>query len=363
MWWLIYIYVFAVSAAVAAVLTLAARAVSVKLRIYDHPGERKLQDKPVPMLGGAAMLATYVIVPGVSLLLLRVFNGAPFAREWAQDQIVAFLGSAVYVKLFGLLGGAVIIFIVGLVDDVRHLGPGLKLVGQIVAGLVLVLSGIRLELFIPSVVVGGALTIFWIVLMTNSMNLLDNMDGLAAGVTGIAALMFFLAVAPLGQTFTSVMFLMVAGTMMGFLFHNFNPATIFMGDAGSMLCGYMLASLAVVGTFYDTGSSPTRVAVVVPLLALGVPLFDTLSVVFIRLRSGESIVRGDKRHFSHRLVAFGMTQKQAVVFIYLVAVVVGLGATRLSTLGIAGVVTVIAQAVGVFAIVALLMANNRQRHL
>jgi UDP-GlcNAc:undecaprenyl-phosphate GlcNAc-1-phosphate transferase len=232
-----------------------------------------------------------------------------------------------------------------------------------VAGLVLVLSGIRLELFIPNAVVGGALTIFWIVLMTNSMNLLDNMDGLAAGITGIAAAMFFLAVAPLGQTFTGVMFLMVAGTMVGFLFHNFNPATIFMGDAGSMLCGYMLASLAVVGTFYDAGSSPTRVAVVVPLLALGVPLFDTLSVIYIRVRSGESIVRGDKRHFSHRLVASGMTQRQAVVFIYLVAVVVGLGATLLSTIGIAGVVTVIAQAVGVFAIVALLMANNKRRHL
>lgn len=363
MWLLTYTCVFVVSTLVSTVLTLVARAVSVKLRIYDHPGERKLQDKPMPMLGGAAMLATYILVTGVSLLVLHVFDGSPVAHAWAREQIVAFLGSAVYAKLLGLLAGAVIIFVVGLVDDVRHLGPALKLLGQVVAGLVLVLSGIRLELFIPSAIVGGVLTVFWIVLMTNSMNLLDNMDGLAAGITGIAALMFFLAVAPLGQTFTSVMFLMVAGTMAGFLFHNFNPATIFMGDAGSMLCGYMLASLAVVGTFYDAGSSPTRVAVVVPLLALGVPLFDTLSVIWIRMRSGESIVRGDKRHFSHRLVAFGMTQRQAVVFIYLVSVVVGLGATRLSTLGIAGVATVIAQAVGVFAIVALLMANNNRRRM
>jgi UDP-GlcNAc:undecaprenyl-phosphate GlcNAc-1-phosphate transferase len=250
-----------------------------------------------------------------------------------------------------------VIFLVGLVDDVRHLNPGVKLFGQIVAGLVLVLSGIRLELFIPNALIGGILTIFWIVLMTNSMNLLDNMDGLAAGVAAIAAGIFFLSVAPIGQTFTSVMFLMVAGTMVGFLFYNFKPATIFMGDAGSMLCGYMLASLAVLGTFY-TPSSPTRVAVVTPVLALGVPLFDTLGVIYIRMKNRESIIRGDKRHFSHRLVDAGMSQKEAVIFIYLVAAVVGLGATLLSGLRTTGVATVIVQAVGLFAIVSLLMANS-----
>ena len=362
MWWLVYIYTFVIAAVVSAVLTPVARAVSVKLKVYDYPGERKLQDKPIPLLGGAAMLATFIVVTGVSLLVLRVFKDASFAREWVRDEILAFLGSAVYVKLLGLFGGAVIVFILGLVDDVRHLSPGLKLLGQIAAGLVLVVSGIRLELFIPSAILGGVLTVFWIVLMTNSMNLLDNMDGLAAGITGIASVIFFLAVAPLGQTFTSVMFLMVAGTMSGFLFYNFSPAVLFMGDAGSMLCGYMLASLAVLGTFYDAGYSPTRVAVVIPLLALGVPLFDTLSVIYIRLKNGESIIRGDKRHFSHRLVQFGMTERQAVVFIYLVAVVVGLGATLLSTLGVVGVVMVMIQAIGVFAIVGLLMASSRRRY-
>jgi len=362
MWWLVYICTFVISMVVSAVLTPVARAASVKLRVYDYPGERKLQDKPMPLLGGAAMLATFIVVTSVSLLVLRVSKGASFAPGWVREEILAFLGSAVYMKLLGLFGGAVIVFILGLVDDVRHLSPGLKLFGQIAAGLVLVLSGIRLELFIPNAVLGGILTVFWIVLMTNSMNLLDNMDGLAAGVTGIAAMVFFLAVAPLGQTFTSVMFLMVAGTMAGFLFYNFSPAVIYMGDAGSMLCGYMLASLAVLGTFYEPGSSPTRIAVIIPLLALGVPLFDTLSVIYIRMKNGESIIRGDKRHFSHRLVQFGMTERQAVVFIYLVAVVVGLGATLLSTLGVVGVVIVIAQAVGVFAIVGLLMASSRRRH-
>jgi UDP-GlcNAc:undecaprenyl-phosphate GlcNAc-1-phosphate transferase len=198
--------------------------------------------------------------------------------------------------------------------------------------------------------------------MTNSMNLLDNMDGLAAGVAAIAAFIFFLAVRPLGQTFTSVMHLMVAGTTVGFLFYNFKPATIFMGDAGSMLIGYMLASLAVMSTFY-TVFSPTRVAVLIPLFALAIPLFDTLSVIYIRVKNKESIIRGDKRHFSHRLVESGMTQKQAVLFIYFVAAVVGLGATLLWSLRLAGVLAVIAQAVGIFAIVVLLMANNRKPHV
>jgi UDP-GlcNAc:undecaprenyl-phosphate GlcNAc-1-phosphate transferase len=362
MWSLIYIYVFAVSLILSAILTAVARAVSHKLKIYDYPGERKLQDKPMPVLGGAAMLATFILITGANLLVLRAFKGAPLVPEWAQEQILAFLGSAVYGKLIGLFIGALVIFLVGLVDDLRHLSPGVKLFGQIVAGLILVLSGIRLELFIPNVVLGSILTIFWIVLMTNSVNFLDNMDGLAAGVTAIAAIAFFLAVAPLGQTFTSVMFLVVAGTMVGFLFYNFNPATIFMGDAGSMLCGYMLASLAVLGTFY-TASSPTRVAVLIPVLALGVPLFDTVGVIYIRVKNGESIIRGDKRHFSHRLVDSGMTQKEAVVFIYLVAAVVGLGATLLSSLGTTGVITVIAQAVGVFAIVSLLMANSKRQRV
>jgi UDP-GlcNAc:undecaprenyl-phosphate GlcNAc-1-phosphate transferase len=360
MWSLVYVYVFALSVILSAVLTVVARAVSHKLRIYDHPGERKLQNKPMPVLGGAAMFATFIVVTGLNLLLLRAVKGTSLVPEWAQEQILGFLGGAVYRKLIGLFVGALVIFLVGLVDDLRHLSPGIKLFGQIVAGLVLVLSGIRLELFIPNAVLGGILTIFWVVLMTNAVNLLDNMDGLAAGVTAIAAAIFFLAVAPLGQTFTSVIFLMVAGTMVGFLFYNFKPATIFMGDAGSMLCGYVLASLAVLGTFY-TASSPTRVAVVTPVLALGVPIFDTLAVIYIRVRNGESIVRGDKRHFSHRLVDAGMTQKEAVVFIYLVAAVVGLGATLLSGLGTTGVIAVIAQALGVFAIVSLLMANNKRQ--
>jgi UDP-GlcNAc:undecaprenyl-phosphate GlcNAc-1-phosphate transferase len=360
MWSLVYVYVFALSLILSAILTAVARAVSHRLKIYDHPGERKLQEKPMPVLGGSAMFATFILVAGLNLLLLRAVKGTAVAPEWAQEQILGFLGGAVYRKLIGLFVGALVIFLVGLVDDVRHLSPGVKLFGQIVAGLVLVLSGIRLELFIANPVLGGILTIFWIVLMTNAVNLLDNMDGLAAGVAAIAAAIFFLAVAPLGQTFTSVMFLMVTGTMVGFLFYNFKPATIFMGDSGSMLCGYMLASLAVLGTFY-TASSPTRVAVVTPVLALAVPIFDTLAVIYIRVKNGESIVRGDKRHFSHRLVEAGMTQREAVVFIYLVAAVVGLGATLLSGLGTTGVTTVIAQALGVFAIVSLLMANNKRQ--
>jgi len=354
--------VFVMSLVVSAVLTPVARTVSVKLKILDHPGERKLQDKPMPLLGGAAMLATFIIVTGVNLLLLAILKGANLAPEWAQKQVLGFLGGSVYMKLLGLFAGAVVIFLVGLVDDIRHLDPGAKLFGQIVAGLVLVLSGIRLELFIPNPVAGGVLTILWIVLMTNSMNLLDNMDGLAAGVAAIAAFIFFLAVRPLGQTFTSVMHLMVAGTTVGFLFYNFKPATIFMGDAGSMLIGYMLASLAVMSTFY-TVFSPTRVAVLIPLFALAIPLFDTLSVIYIRVKNKESIIRGDKRHFSHRLVESGMTQKQAVLFIYFVAAVVGLGATLLWSLRLAGVLAVIAQAVGIFAIVVLLMANNRKPHV
>jgi len=144
----------------------------------------------------------------------------------------------------------------------------------------------------------------------------------------------------------------------GFWYHNMRPARIFMGDAGAMFCGYILATVAVLGTFY-TKTTPSRVAVAAPLVALSVPIFDIVSVVYIRWRSGQSITKGDKRHFSHRLVELGMSPNQAVEFILLVAAVVGLGAALLPTVGRTGTAVVLAQTLGLFLLIVLLMNAGR----
>jgi len=251
------------------------------------------------------------------------------------------------------------------VDDLKALSPEIKLVGQIAAAGALVLSGMRVELFVLSNAwVSGFVTIVWVVMLTNSLNFLDNMDGLCGGVSVIAALSFFLAVQPHEQLLVRIILVVFAGAVAGFLYHNLSPARIFMGDAGAMFCGYILATVAIMGTFH-VAETPSRIAVAAPLLALSVPLFDTASVIYIRWQRGESIMKGDKRHFSHRLVDLGMSPRQAVEFIYLVAAVTGLGAALLSQVGRAGTLIIIGQTVGVFLLIVLLMnagiRNGRAR--
>jgi len=359
MWYLVYCYIFALSLGVSIILTSLARAAAHRLDIMDHPAAHKAHELPTPLLGGVAIFFTFIGVLVFNLLLLALLPNKFPAAEWITANVFTFLTKGVRWQVVGLLAGGGLIFLLGLLDDIRPLNPYAKLAGQVGAALVTVLSGTRLELFLENAWLTGAVTVLWIVLITNSFNLLDNMDGLCAGIATICALIFFLSVVPLGQTFTAVVLLTFAGATAGFLYHNFSPASIFMGDAGSMFCGYVLSTLSVVSTFY-TQDSPTKGAVIVPILVLGVPLFDTLSVICIRMKNRQSIVKGDKRHFSHRLVEGGMTDKQAVVFIYLVSLVVGLGATLLSRMGLVGAITVVVQGIGIFAIIILLMATNNK---
>lgn len=357
-WYSIYGGLFVVSTALAAALTFAARGLALRWQVLDHPGERRMQKKPVPLLGGGAIFATFALM----LLLYVVLTQAGRLRGW-EDGVFEFLGENAPWKLAALAAGGVVIFIVGLVDDLVTLPPERKLVGQVAAALPPVLAGIRLDVFLPDLlphqewvvaVLSGLVTMAWLILMMNSLNFLDNMDGLCAGVSGIAAVSFFLCVVPREEHFLCVLLAVLAGSVAGFLFHNFNPARIYMGDAGALFCGYALAMVAVLGTFY-TEQTPSRIAIAAPVLALSVPLFDTLSVVYIRWSSGESIMRGDKRHFSHRLVELGMSPRQAVEFIYLVAAVAGLGAVLLPEVSTTGTLVILCQTAGLFGLIALLM--------
>lgn len=249
--------------------------------------------------------------------------------------------------------------LLGLIDDIKRLSAFTKVFSSALIAVMMVLLGVRVSLFMPNIFLGGLLTVIWIVLITNTFNMLDNMDGLACGVALIATLIFFGITSFQHQLFTSAMLIIFAGSLVGFLLFNWYPSSIFMGDAGSMWIGFTLATLTILATYYSEGK-PTLFPVVMPLLILGVPIFDAISVMTIRIIRRKPLFVGDKNHFSHRLMQLGMTQAQAVAFIYLVTLCIGINATLLATVGKSGVMVILLQAVVIFVIIALLEYTGRK---
>lgn len=364
-WYLVYAVTLGLSFGISMGLTSVMRHLALRWHILDHPGDRKNQKRPVPLLGGIAIVVTFYIMVMGSLLLVQPVR--EFGIQWLETHVFQFLGKDHEIKLLGISAGGILIALLGLTDDLQTLRPWIKLLGQCVAAAVLVLSDMKLNLFSEEWLGGGTaefasaiFTILWVVFLTNSMNLLDNMDGLSAGVAAIAAFSFFICALRTDEAFICVLLMVFAGSVLGFLIHNLHPARIYMGDTGAMFCGYILATISILITFYDE-STPSRVAIVAPLLALSVPIFDTISVVYIRWRAKVPIFQGDRRHFSHRLVNIGMTQQQAVEFIYLVAAVTGLGAGLLRQVNTVGTIIIMAQTFGLFLLLVLIMSAGNKR--
>ncbi len=365
MWYLIYIYIFAVSTALSLGLTRLMIWLSHRLRFYDRPAGRKDHERPVPYLGGAAIYLSFLGVLAAHLWLLHEFRGQFAILDKTARHLhysVALGERPAVLRALGIVLGGSLIFVAGLADDVYALRARVKFAVQFIAAIVLLLFGVRLEMFISSPVLTSAATVLWVLLIVNSFNFMDNMDGLCGGVAFIAAMIFFFVALPLNQTLTCVILLALAGTLLGFLRYNFSPARIFMGDAGAMFIGFVLASLTVISTFYiQDHMSPW--ALFTPVFILGVPLFDTIGVVYLRWRAGLPLYIGDNRHFSHRLVHLGMSKRDAVIFIYLVSFAVGLGATLLRYLGLLGAVTLLVQTLGIFAIIIILMIADREKRI
>jgi UDP-GlcNAc:undecaprenyl-phosphate GlcNAc-1-phosphate transferase len=277
--------------------TPLARYIAPRLGVVDQPSARKVHAKPTPRLGGAAIF--------VAVMLALIF--LQDTRNF--DQFVSILLVASWMSFLGLW------------DDRWGVRPMLKLLGQLVGALFLVANGVQVVLpYIPpwaDVVV----TLLWLVGITNAFNLLDNMDGLSGGVAAVAAAFFVLMSAFSGQYLVGALAAAVLGACVGFLVYNFNPATIFMGDGGSLFLGFLLAAIGIKLRFPD---NVTFVTWMIPPLVLGVPLFDTTLVFVSRLRRGRNpLTTPGKDHVSHRLVATGMTQREAVLTLYLVAGTLG----------------------------------------
>ena len=238
----------------------------------------------------------------------------------------------------------------GIWDDICNIPAKVKLVGQIVAACIPIAFGIQIEwltnpfgtLIVLPELVAVPVTIFWIIGFTNTVNLIDGLDGLAAGVSFIASVSMFLLAYTMNQYLPAMIIVAMAGAALGFLQYNFNPAKIFMGDTGSMLLGYTMAVAAVLGLV----KTAATIALVVPLIALGLPILDTLFAIIRRKMSGVPIFQPDKGHLHHRLLALGMSQKQAVLIMYFVSIVLGIVALFVANVnyqtGIATVLVVLA---------------------
>ncbi len=293
-----------------------------------RPSGERQHDAPVALGGGIAlMLAICGPILGGTMVAWALSGDTPAMTGLEAGSLHKWLPAFVQTHLGGIasklpvvlaiVAGAVVLHIVGLIDDRKALGPWPKFVAQIAVALFIAGPvGIRAVEALPTYL-SIAVTVLWIVAITNAFNFLDNMDGLSAGVAAIAAAIFAVASMGAGQVFGPVMAWVVVGGSLGFLVFNFSPATIFMGDAGSLVIGYLMSVLTILTTFYDPVQNLTPLGVIVPVVVLAVPLYDVISVVAHRLRLGESPFRGDRRHFSHRLVRRGMTPRGAVLTIYL----------------------------------------------
>ena len=323
-----YIITFALAFIVAFSATPIAKRIAFKVGAIDIPTDkRRMHKKPIALLGGLA------IITGFTVAIL--FNLIPTIKLFTLSK-----------NLVGLFVGIIIIIIMGVFDDTKNLNSKAKLLFQIVAAIAVVyISGTRIMTLtnpfashgysILSPYISYPLTILWIVGITNAINLIDGLDGLAAGVAIISAFsLFFVSMMSSGlnsalSVYTAIITISLAGSTLGFLPYNFNPAKIFMGETGSAFLGFTLAVISIQGTL----KAYTAIAVTVPLLVLGIPVFDTLFAILRRLVRRKSIMQADRGHIHHRLIDMGLSQKQSVIVIYTASASLGLCAIVLANRG------------------------------
>lgn len=316
-----------VSMLVSFAFTPLVKRLAYKIKAVDVPRDgRRMHDHPIPRLGGLAIFIAFVI----SALL--------FAR--------------VNVQLRGILLGSCVIVAVGMVDDSHPLGPGIKFILQIVAALIAVEHGVLIRGIASPLPFGLSywdfgfmavpITVIWIVAVTNSVNLIDGLDGLADGVSAIAALTMLIIALLVNDMEMAVLCAALVGACLGFIPYNRNPAQIFMGDTGATFLGYILATVSVTGLF----KLYAMISFVVPFIILGFPIFDTASAFLRRILKGQNPMKPDRSHTHHKLIDMGMNQKQAVATLYLVAGVLGLCAVMIVTSGPVKVILSVAALAG-----------------
>ncbi len=317
------------------------RVLAFKIKAVDVPRDsRRMHTKPIPRMGGLAIYLGFLVA------------------------YMCFAGT-VDEKTFGILIGATILVVLGILDDRKPIPALIKLIVQLVAALIPVMMGLRIE-FISRInlfsnetnyVLGFLaipVTVIWIVGLTNALNLIDGLDGLAGGITTISAFSLMFVSFVFGRIDCAIAMAAIAGATSGFLPYNLNPAKIFMGDTGALFLGYMLATLSVDGFF----KSYAAVTFIIPLLVMGLPLFDTSFAIFRRIMKKEPIMQPDRKHMHHRLIDAGFSQRQAVAILCTVSGLLSLTAVVLITAGIKRTLLMVAVSL-VYCVGGLIYVKNK----
>ena len=355
-WWHVYVAGWLGTFALAGAATWACCRLAPRWGFVDRPlhEAHKRHQKVTPVLGGLGMLVAWLLALAGGLVAIR-FGGAVLGAGIAADAVGV---AARLTQLGTIVGGTVALTGIGMIDDRRPMRASTKLVAQLAVAAATAAMGIRITAFAPLPWLSWVLTVLWIAGIINAVNFLDNMDGLAGGIAAIAAFFFLCTAAFRGQYFVAVLAAVTCGAACGFLLHNRPPARIFMGDGGSHFLGYLLAVLGALTTFYLPGESLTPAPVLMPLLILGLPIFDAVAVVLLRLRQGRPIYVGDNTHISHRFAWLGLSRPKAVLLACLLALTSGSGAMALLWLPPAGVLIVLVQASATFAIVSIIQFSS-----
>ncbi len=310
------IFIFILSFAFSLILTPQVKNIAFRFKLVDLPSERKVHSQPIPRIGGIALFLSFFL-PFASVLVYST-QTLDLLKPDAQT--------------IHLIVGASLAFGLGLTDDLRSLGPKSKFAIQIISALIAYMGGIRISvIYLPMIqdwylgMLSLPVTVLWFVLVINSINLIDGLDGLAAGVTLFASLVLLLLCVTSGKLLVAMGLAALGGSTLGFLRYNFNPASIFMGDSGSYFLGYMLAALSIMGSI----KSQATVAMLIPVIALGVPLIDTIWATLRRFILGQRLFHPDKGHFHHRLLKYGFTHRKAVLCLYGVTILLGMASVFL----------------------------------
>lgn len=324
--WLHFIALGVVAFLVTLLTTPAVKRFAVGHDVVDHPGGRRVNTEPIPRLGGVAILFGIAVALLVQMLGERIFGwGGPFYT----------LGEFNW-KYVGVAFGVLITFITGLIDDFISLSPGVKFGGQILAALVIVASGVAIDFianpFEPGLVSLGyasvPITVIYLVAFSNVINLIDGLDGLAAGIVVIATMSLMLLALDGNQFDAATLSVVLIASCLAFLRYNFNPASIFMGDSGSLTIGFLVGVISLLGVTRSTAT----IALAIPIIIVGIPVIDTFSAIVRRLRAHKPIQSADKGHIHHRLLRKGYGQRKTVIIIYLWSVLLSVGGYLVATM-------------------------------
>jgi UDP-GlcNAc:undecaprenyl-phosphate GlcNAc-1-phosphate transferase len=323
-------YLFLVSLLCASLCTPLAIRLGRRWGVLDTPGPRKIHRDPIPLVGGWALFLTLTLVTWGHLAGAWLIKGTKldlYLGDLVQGYV--FLAPKLMAKIAPVYLGAAVMFVLGLIDDLKGMSVKSRLVIQVIMAAGLALAGYHPSLGFFHPIVGGIVGILWIVGITNAFNFLDGLDGLSTGVALVGASALLSIMGVVSQPDVVFFLAALTGTLLGFLRFNYHPAKVFLGSSGSLLVGYLMAILTLQVTYMKGTADNWLMPLLTPVFIVAIPLYDTSSVVLIRLLQNRSIAIGDQSHFHHRLMKIGFSHRQTVAFMVIVAFSIALSAVRL----------------------------------